>query len=248
MTRHSGTDMSRSLRRFAHNLRSTPLHPQWFAVRRQGRQLREICSGVRGIVVDIGCAGGAIRERLDDGTRYYGLDYYDTATQWYHTRPDVFGDAQSLPFRDSSVDHVFLMEVMEHLPDPDSCMQEIFRILRNRGTLVLSTPFLYPIHDAPLDFRRWTAHGLEYLADRHGFRLESLTPRGRPIETAALLANIALSRLAISLGRLFRPLAILWLPVAILVPTINSLAWLLARADRDDAFMAHGYQALLTKP
>ena len=248
MSSQSSTDIIQPLRRLADSLRNTPLHPQWFAIRGQGKQLREVCSGVEGVVVDIGCARGAVRERLGTGAHYYGMDYYDTATHWYHTTPDVFGDAQSLPFRSGSVDRVFLMEVLEHLPDPDSCMQEIFRILRKNGTLVLTTPFLYPIHDAPLDFRRWTAHGLEYLASRQGFRLESLTPRGRPVETAALLANIALSRLAITLSRLFRPLAILWLAVAILVPIINGLAWLLARAERDDVFMAHGYQALLTKP
>ena len=51
---------------------------------------------------------------------YIGLDYYQTATQWYKTKPHVYADAQNLPFADNSIDTVLFLDVMEHLQLPVS--------------------------------------------------------------------------------------------------------------------------------
>ena len=90
-------------------LANTPLHPQWFAFMREERGLEQACATLSGLVLDIGCAEGKPRDHLPDGAEYVGLDYFDTAVQWYGTRPDVFGDAQQLPFLSESIDHVLLL-------------------------------------------------------------------------------------------------------------------------------------------
>ena len=95
---------------------------------------------------------------------------------------------------DNSIDTVLLLDVMEHLPFPDRALKEIHRVLKPQGLCILQIPFLYPIHDAPLDFQRWTCYGLKIVITQQGFTLKDLTPRGKPLETTTMLLNIALTK------------------------------------------------------
>ena len=60
------------------------------------------------------------------------------------------------PFTDAQFESVLLLDVLEHLRAPEVCITEIERVLKIRGKLFLKVPFLYPVHDAPFDFHRWT--------------------------------------------------------------------------------------------
>jgi SAM-dependent methyltransferase len=78
----------------------------------------------------------------------------------------VLGDAQGLCFTDGVFDVVLCTEVLEHLPEPQRAIDEMFRVLRPGGTLLLTTRFLFPIHDAPNDYFRFTKYGLRHLLRR----------------------------------------------------------------------------------
>ncbi len=225
-------------------LRNTPLHPQWFAFIRTRKVLRSEWSNMEGIVLDVGCADGAAKHLLPPTTTYFGLDYYSTATDWYRTQPDVFGDAQSLPIEDDAIDHALLLDVLEHLPHPDRCLAELHRVLRPGGSLTLQVPFMYPLHDEPLDFQRWTLHGLRAAADRHGFSIDSEVAIGHPLETAALNTNIALAKSVINWVRGRNPLAVLGLLLPVAVLANNVLAWLFAVLSSSDDLMPHGYRVV----
>ena len=47
------------------------------------------------------------------------------------------GDLRALPFPDASFDHVFVCFVLEHLPDVDSALSELRRVLRSAGSLTV---------------------------------------------------------------------------------------------------------------
>ncbi|HSG97287.1 MAG TPA: class I SAM-dependent methyltransferase [Woeseiaceae bacterium] len=228
-------------------LKKTPLHPQWFAFCREERNLRQTCERLNGVVLDIGCADGKPRSHLPEGTEYIGLDYFDTATRLYHTRPNVFGDAQKLPLADSAVDHVLLLDVLEHIPNPDQCLAEIRRVLKPDGTLTIQVPFLYPIHDAPLDFHRWTRFGLERAARLAGLTVSEVLAIGHPLETAALGANIAASKTVLNWLADRNPLLILGVLLPPAVFLANSLSWLLARFSRSESMMPYAYRMVWTK-
>ena len=51
-------------------------------------------------------------------------------------------DAPGLPVATGAVDVVIMSELIEHLVDPDSALDEVHRVLRPGGTLLLSTPNL----------------------------------------------------------------------------------------------------------
>ena len=122
------------IRKLANAFRKTPLHPQWFAFLREERNLAKTCQPLHGTVLDVGCADGSPKKYLSPHATYVGLDYFSTATDWYGTRPDIYGDAQSLPLRDGSVDHALLLDVLEHLPNPELCLVELHRVIKQGGS------------------------------------------------------------------------------------------------------------------
>lgn len=71
-------------------------------------------------------------------------------------RPDVQGDAERLPFADGTFDAVICAELLEHVFDPRQVVREIRRVLRPGGRVLITVPFLVPIHGDPGDFGRYT--------------------------------------------------------------------------------------------
>lgn len=182
------------LRTWAGVLRRWPVHPQWLlGGREEAAALREAFAGLSGLVVDIGCADRRASRYLPAGCAYVGLDYPGTAIGLYGTRPDLFGDARRLPFADRSVDAVILKDVLEHVQGPQAALDECARVLRPGGCLVVWMPFMYPVHDAPHDFQRFTPQGLAaYLAEA-GFEVSRASGVLTPVRTAGLLAALALA-------------------------------------------------------
>lgn len=119
-------------------------------------------------VLDVGC-GERPYEDLFCNCYYIGLNYGADGAS-----PDVIGDAQCLPIASSSVDIVFSTQVIEHLPRPQDFISEARRVLRSGGTLILSGPFFWPLHEEPHDYFRFTKYGLEYLCSQSGFKVLSI--------------------------------------------------------------------------
>lgn len=100
--------------------------------------------------------------------------------------PDIVADVSDMHMiADSTYDYVFAMEVLEHTPTPQSAVDEIFRVLKVDGEFIFSTPFVFPIHDEPHDYYRYTKYGLHYLLREFGFR--DVRPRSTYIQSIVLL-------------------------------------------------------------
>jgi SAM-dependent methyltransferase len=228
-------------------LAKTPLHPQWLVYRHERGFHRRIGALATGVVLDIGAGRQNVRRCLNPECRYLSIDYYDTAVNWYKTLPAIFADAQALPIKSASIDTVLLLDVMEHLPRPQECLGEINRVLKNSGQVILQVPFLYPIHDAPLDFQRWTRFGLERLVARYGFTLRHWGFRGTPIESAMLLMNIAYSKAVLTCLQRKSPLALLGLLLPLVIVCNHLLALLSRWVMAQDSFMPLSYHLTLIK-
>lgn len=227
-------------------LARTPLHPQWLATTARDRMLPDLAAIRPGaIVADVGCFDSWPKRHLPAGCRYVGIDYLETAAGWYGSRPDVYGDASRLPLRARSVDVVLMFSVLEHLADPQAALDRIREVLKPRGLLVMEVPFLYPLHDRPRDFSRFTSHGFEQLAARSGLRVVACTPIGTSIETAALLGNIAVSRTVLDWAARRNPLAVLGVLLPAWFVTANLLARLVAWTNPTDDLMPHAYRVVM---
>ena len=222
-------------------LRYTPLHPQWLIFRQEKEKMAFICNQAEGLVIDVGCASQTPKQYLPKGCDYYGLDYPTTANNWYMTQPNVYADGQKLPFKQGSIDSILLLDVIEHLPNPEQCINEIYRVLKPEGKLLLRVPFMYPIHDAPLDFHRWTEYGLKQLATNNNFTITNTQRTGNPIECAAIISNIALTKTALNWLKHKNPLALLTISLVLIIPFINLFGLLFSRLGSKDYFMPSSY-------
>ncbi|RKZ78694.1 MAG: hypothetical protein DRR19_26030 [Candidatus Parabeggiatoa sp. nov. 1] len=228
-------------------IRKLPIHPQWLISRHEHWHSIRIGKQVAGLVLDIGCASQSIKHYIQAKHDYIGLDYYQTAVHWYGTQPHVYGDAQILPIADNSIDSVLLLDVLEHLPRPEDCFSEIARVLKPTGVLVLQVPFIYPIHDAPLDFQRWTQYGLQQLAGKHGFIIRQEMKIGKPLETSGLLINIAITKTVLNWIQQKNPVIILGILAPLAILGVNLLCWLLSLISPKDDMMPYSYRLVLEK-
>ena len=101
------------------------------------------------------------------------------------TGVQLLSDVQALALADDTFDVVVCTEVLEHLPEPQTAIHEMYRVLKPGGTLILTTRFLFPIHDAPHDYFRFTRYGLQYLLRR--FEVVELKEETTTVGTLAVL-------------------------------------------------------------
>jgi SAM-dependent methyltransferase len=85
-------------------------------------------------------------------------------------RPDIVGDALNLPLRSDVADEVLFTDVIEHLPAGTEAraLREIHRILRDGGTVVISTPSgrtIFKLLDPSLYFEGHRHYSSEKLVD-----------------------------------------------------------------------------------
>jgi GT2 family glycosyltransferase/SAM-dependent methyltransferase len=81
------------------------------------------------------------------------------AAVFRHT--DVLADAHRLPFVDGAFDAVIVLNAFEHYREPKRVAQELFRVLRPGGKVLVRTAFLQPLHEKPSHFYNCTRYGLE---------------------------------------------------------------------------------------
>ena len=130
----------------------------------------------RGDVLDVGGKKegkkGTFRPPLEkcSSWRYVNIDPA--------TGPDFLASADALPIKDATADLVLLAETIEHLEFPEKALAEAHRVLRPCGTLVLTVPFLFPVHADPHDFQRWAPEKFRRVLGGLGFQDVKVEPMG----------------------------------------------------------------------
>ncbi|MBI1947850.1 MAG: methyltransferase domain-containing protein [Deltaproteobacteria bacterium] len=141
-------------------------------------------------VLDVGCGEQPLRASVEArGARYLGVD---VSANPAHTTAALCR-ADALPFAAASFDVVLLTEVLEHVDEPATAIGECARVLRPGGSLIVTVPFMYPLHEEPHDFLRPTAHLLRRLCDEQGLEVVDLSPLGDTLGAAATLLDHAWS-------------------------------------------------------
>lgn len=118
-------------------------------IEHRGRYLwaRQLTTGRK--VLDAGCGTGYGLELLAEGgaSRVVGIDISEVAVDQasHATASDndvevLRGDLRDLPFSDNEFDLAVCFEVIEHVEDPETVLDELARVLTPNGLLCVSTP------------------------------------------------------------------------------------------------------------
>jgi SAM-dependent methyltransferase len=154
--------------------------------------------------------GGGLRAEAKKGDRY------DPSRQWiapylqrvlyiildyipdYH--PDLVGDIHHIPCKSNAVDAVLCIAVLEHIENPFTAIEELYRILKPGGYCFVYVPFIYNYHSAGSlyrDYWRFSADAIEMLFKKFS-HIEKQNVRGAfstwlyisPLGKIALFARI----------------------------------------------------------
>jgi|GEM_PF-1530546 len=96
-----------------------------------------------GLCLDAACGLGTLSEKLRAyGFKPVGMDLDFGAAMAAHGKgfPVVIGRMEHLPFKSESIPAFFSSETLEHLPDFKPAVEELVRVLRPGGSLILSVP------------------------------------------------------------------------------------------------------------
>jgi SAM-dependent methyltransferase len=199
-----------------------PLAPNWLVERIAAHHIaRAVNQWARGRVLDVGCGAMPYAHLFDD---YTGLEF-DVA-RYPDARAHIGGSALALPVRDVSFDTVFSSQVLEHVPEPWRMVEEMARVLKPGGHLLLSAPHIWGLHEIPHDYFRFTCYGLQHLAERAGLEVLEVRPMAGYWVTAGARFCYYLRRFQ---RRLFGPL------MGPIYALIQCTAWALDRLHRVDS-------------
>jgi SAM-dependent methyltransferase len=148
---------------------------------------------LKGLVLEIG-AGNNYLNQIFNGiySEWISLDY-----DIRNDSIDLQGDGQMLPIKSELLDTIISIDVLEHVPDPEKFVHELFRVLKPGGVVILSTPFFFWLHEEPFDYFRFSKYGLRSIFERHGFNVIS-------VEAVAGIVSIGGSLVSILLTKVFK--------------------------------------------
>ena len=152
-------------------------------------------------ILDVGCADGKMLELLLEEVKvhnYKGVDFdqklINLANEDIKKHLEV-GNALNLRFKDNNFDVLISTAVIEHLENPEKFLKESYRVLKEGGIIILTTPS--PLFEKlgtlvghlkdETHFETYNLKELKSLLRKNGFRiLESkrfmISPMGMPFE------------------------------------------------------------------
>lgn len=131
----------------------------------------------KGKLLDIGCGNKPYSSLMPSAVSdYLGCDIVQSSQKLV----DVICEATDIPLPDNTFDTILSTQTIEHIYDHKKMLKEASRLLRQGGSIILSGPMYWPLHEEPYDYFRFTKYGFRALLEEAGFKvLEELSNGGK---------------------------------------------------------------------
>jgi len=181
------------MKKITKNHNNRKLH-NWVIYNCYEKFMRSNANLFSGVLFDLGAGELPYKDFfLQYAEQYIAVDW---AASFHDTKADIVADLNKpLPIESGVADTVVSFSVIEHLCEPQSMLNEAYRILKSGGgTIVLQVPWQWWIHEAPYDYFRYTPYGLKYMLGKAGFVDIKVEPHAGYFTTAILKWNYFTNR------------------------------------------------------
>ena len=140
------------------------------------------------IILEIGCLNGELTRKIIENKRYQyigsdasQINVFKLAEKFKDT-PFIVFDITQNPFKNNICDVLIMLNVLEHINDDDLALNQAYKLLNHKGTLIIEVPagkILYDDYDKELlHFRRYNSKEIIKKLLNAGFLIEKITHLG----------------------------------------------------------------------
>jgi len=91
---------------------------------------------------------------------------------------DRIENVECLSFENESIGTILIMDTLEHVENCFNALDEIYRVLKKDGVVIMSSVMDFPIHDYPSDYWRFTPEAFKLLLKK--FPIKIIGVQGNP--------------------------------------------------------------------
>ena len=175
-------------------------------------------------ILDIACGVGELSLKIARrGGEVYGIDTSEAAIKFANRLSErakiacefKIGDAEHLPYPDDNFDKIVCSSSLEHFNDDNQALQEMRRVLKPKGKVVLTVDSLtYPISDALKDKHRKMCSVVHYYTRE--ILEESFNNSGLEMCRSEYLLNSFLTDFFFKLWIKYKPSLTVWLVISLI--------------------------------
>jgi SAM-dependent methyltransferase len=200
-------------------------NPYWLPRKNIENAIASFQPLVHGNTLDFGCGSMPYKHCFPHVSAYTGLELDHSLAKGKTIRKGnvYFYDGSRLPFPDNTFDAVVSFQVLEHVQNAKHSIAELKRVSKPGAIFLLTAPLLWPEHETPHDYRRFTRWSYQSLCAECGLEVKHIQPLGTIYD---VLIVFFLDYVSTHRSPLMRMLS------GLLAPGCIALAFLLGRMDR----------------
>lgn len=146
------------------------------------KYIKKHIPSMQGRLLDVGCGNSPFKFLVNSNTcQYVGIDIEGADNFDYQNAGIITFDGENIPFESESFENILCTEVIEHIPNPEKIIAEMYRVLKPKGLCIITLPWSARVHFAPYDFCRYTPYKLAILFQK--FKKIDIQNRGTDINT-----------------------------------------------------------------